>query len=86
MVLKILASYDKKTALYDRPFLVRHVNEALREWDIVCKDQQTKYGKNPEDFDLYLVGQFDDETGEVIPGKPQHLSSGVQEKLHATLV
>lgn len=86
MILKILAPFDKKTALYDRPFLVRHTGEAIREWEIVCKDQQTKYGKNPEDFDLYLVGQFDDESGEVIPAKPQHLASGVQEKGHAHLV
>lgn len=86
MILKILAPYDKKTGLYDRPFMVRHINEALREWEIVCKDTQTKYGKNPEDFDLYLVGEFDDESGECIPAKPQHLSSGVQEQKHAHLV
>lgn len=79
MQLKILAPYDKKTGLYDRPFLVRHVNEALREWGIVCKDPKTKYGLNPEDFDLYMVGEFDDETGEVLPAKPMHLSSGVQQ-------
>lgn len=79
MTLKVLAPYDKKTALYQTPFIVRHVGEAIREWDIVTRDKNTKYGKNPEDFDLYQVGEFDDETGEIIPMKAMHLASGVSD-------
>lgn len=63
MLLPVLAVYDKKTALLDKPFLVRHVGEAIRDWDVVRKDKETKFGKTPEDFDLYQIAKYDDETG-----------------------
>lgn len=59
----ILAVRDRKTALFDQPFAIRHVNEAIREFTIIAKNKDTKWGKNPEDFELVQIGTFDDETG-----------------------
>lgn len=74
----LVAVFDKKTALFDPPFHCRHIGEAIREFDIVRKDPNTKFGKNPEDFDLFQVGEFDEQTGNPIPVTPHvHLSSGV---------
>lgn len=74
----IIAVYDKKTGLFDKPFSVRHNAEAIREWDIVIKDTNTKFGKNPEDFDLFQIATYDDSTGEILTLKPHtHLASGV---------
>lgn len=78
MLSNVISVYDKKTGLFDKPFVVRHNGEAIREWDIVTKDTQTKFGKNPEDFDLYQIGTYNDETGEMVSLKPHtHLASGV---------
>lgn len=66
----MIAVYDRKTGLFDKPFAVRHIGEAVREWDLVRKDTNTKIGKNPEDFDLRQVGYFDEQTGELINQKP----------------
>ncbi|AZL82940.1 hypothetical protein [Apis mellifera associated microvirus 61] len=77
MQTKAVSVFDKKTGLYSDPFFVRHLGDALRQWDIVRKNPDTKYGKNPEDFDLFTVGVFDDESGELIKEKPQHIASGV---------
>ena len=74
----LIAVYDKKTGLFDKPFAVRHNGEAIREWDIVTKDGQTKFGKNPEDFDLYQIANYNDETGAITMCQPHvHLASGV---------
>lgn len=74
----VCAVYDKKTGLFDQIFTVRHIGEAVREWDIVRKNKDTKFGKNPEDFDLFQIGVYNDELGEVEPVKPHtHLASGV---------
>lgn len=74
----VLAVYDKKTGLFGQPFTVRHNGEAIREWDIVRKDSNTKFGKNPEDFDLYQVGNYYEETGFTENLQPAtHLASGV---------
>lgn len=69
-MLSICAVYDKKTGLYDQLFTVRHHAEAEREWGVVKQDPKTKFGKNPEDFSLLQIGNYDDTTGEVIPVKP----------------
>lgn len=60
----IIAVRDIKIGLFDQPFVVRHVGEAIREWDIVSKNEQTKYGKNPTDFQLFKIADFDESTGE----------------------
>lgn len=74
----VCAVFDKKVGLFDPPFVVRHTNEALREWFIVRTDKQTKFGKNPEDFDLYQIGSFNEGTG-TYKNLPvhTHLASGV---------
>lgn len=73
----ICAVKDKKTGLFDRPFPVRHVGEAIREFQTVCKDTNTKFGKNPEDFDLYQIGEIDYSQGLISLPKPLQLVSGV---------
>lgn len=78
MVIPVIAVYDKKTGLFDNPLTVRHNGEAIREWDVVRKDEKTKYGKNPEDFDLFQIATYNDETGEIASLRPHtHLASGV---------
>lgn len=75
---QVIAVYDKKTGLFDNPFFVRHTGDAIRQWDIVRKNPETKFGKNPEDFDLKQIAVYDDEAGEIENLKPHvHLSSGV---------
>lgn len=74
----IVSVFDKKTGLFSNPFSVRHIGEAVREWDIVRKDTDTKIGKNPEDFDLRQIGYFDEQTGELFSMKPaQQIAAGV---------
>lgn len=74
----LVSIFDKKTGLYEQVFAVRHVGEAIREFEILKKNLETKYGKNPEDFDLYQLGIYDYTTGDVENLKPSlHLVSGV---------
>lgn len=74
----MLAVYDKKTGLYDNPFIVRHNGDAIREFDHLRKDTNTKFGKNPEDFDLFQIGNYDAASGNVEILQPHtHLASGV---------
>lgn len=78
MKLPVIAVFDKKLGVYERPFVVRMSGEAIREWDIVRKDTNTKIGKNPEDFDLFQIGTYDDELGTLENAQPKvHLATGV---------
>lgn len=73
----VIAVYDKKTGLYDNPFVVRHNGEAIREFEIVSKDSNTRIGKNPSDFELHQIGSFDYTTGQLETLQPTtHLMTG----------
>lgn len=74
----VCAVFDKKTGLYSNPFTLRHIGDAIREFDIIRKDTNTKIGKNPEDFELFQLANFDEELGQFEELKPAlHLSSGM---------
>ena len=75
--IQVVALFDKKTGLYEKPGFARHLGDALRDWDHLRKDENTKMGKNPEDFDLWKLGVYDDETGE-FTNERQQIASGVQ--------
>lgn len=75
---KIIAVRDQKTATYEAVHLVNHIGDAIRGWDTVRKDEATKYGKYPQDFDLYHIGDFEEETGLIQSLQPHtHLATGV---------
>lgn len=79
MKLAMVAVKDKKTGLFDPPFLVRHPNEAVREFQLITKKTETKFGQHPEDFDLYHLADYNEDSGdfENFEVKKQ-LTSGVQ--------
>ncbi|QXP08156.1 MAG: hypothetical protein [Arizlama microvirus] len=74
----VIAVFDKKTGLFDPPFTVRHNGEAVREFGIVKKNPETKFGKNPEDFELFQIGNYNDTLG-TFENLTQHvhLDSGI---------
>lgn len=61
----ICSVFDKRTALYTDLFVVRHIGDAVRQFDIVRKDTENKIGKNPEDFELVQIGLWDDLNGKM---------------------
>lgn len=73
----ICAVFDKKSGLFDQPFVVRHAAEATREWEVVKKMADTKYGKNPEDYELFQIGTWEYATGQFTNEQHTQLSSGV---------
>lgn len=60
----VLAVKDIKIGLFDPPFVCRHAGEGIRDIEILYKNTQTKFGKNPTDFHLYQIATFDESTGE----------------------
>jgi len=73
----LCAVLDAKLAEYGNPFTVRKTGEAIRSFaDAVNQvDANNNMNKHPEDFTLWYVGDFDNETGEVINVVPRLLCS-----------
>ena len=59
--------YDTATAIYMGPLVFRADGEALREFEALSTNADSKIGKNPEDFSFYKVGEFDDHDGIMVP-------------------
>lgn len=40
---------------------------AIRNFGDIVRNDKSRYNAHPEDYDLYCVGEFDDNTGEIKP-------------------
>ena len=75
MHLFVVCVKDRAAEVFNRPFFVPHRNVAIRDFtdevNRVAADNQLN--KHPDDFDLYLLGEFNDNTGEFSISFPQIL-------------
>lgn len=71
-MLKVVAVRDVKIGAFGRPFFVRHVNEAIRSFsdEVNRADSNNQLYLHPEDFQLYLLGDFGDSDGLLESKKP----------------
>lgn len=63
MILQAFSIYDSKAAAYAPPFFMARMELALRAFKDLVADPGSQVHKHPEDYSLYLVGEFDDNTG-----------------------
>lgn len=66
---KVFAIYDSKAEGFELPATFLAKGEALREFQDAVNNNQTKYGKHPEDFTLFELGDYDEHKGLLIPSK-----------------
>jgi hypothetical protein len=68
MLLYVIAVKDRAADMFNRPFFVPHRNIAVRDFtdEVNRSSPDNALNKHPDDFDLYLLGQFDDSNGAFI--------------------
>jgi len=69
----LVALYDRATEAYAPVMTVNTRNEAIRSFRQAVNDPQTPIHNNPTDYELYVVGQYNDQTGELVPTLPAEL-------------
>lgn len=64
-ILQICAVYDIAVQAYVRPMFVPHTGAAVRGFrdEVNRKEQGNSLAAHPEDYELHLLGHWDDETG-----------------------
>lgn len=78
MQLKMYTVRDAKAEVYNAPFYKRSHGEAERDFAMAIRDEKNPSAKYPEDFDLFFVGEYDDQTGVVKPlATPQHIAKAI---------
>ena len=63
----IFAVRDVKSDAFGQPFVSKHVGLAVRGLTDAVNDpqKQSDIARHPEDFSLYEIGQYDDQTGTI---------------------
>lgn len=59
----MLSVFDSKARVFMSPFYVANLQVGARVFSEVANDAAHAFHKHPEDFTLYHLGSFDDESG-----------------------
>jgi hypothetical protein len=79
MKLIAMSVHDAKGAAFVNPFFVPNEGMGARDFTACANDPDHAFCRFPEDYTLYKVGEYDTETGELVPTfPPKHVISGVQ--------
>jgi len=78
MIYKVVAIRDKAIEAFGQPIFVSAVGQAVRSFGDEVKrvDQNNGINKHPEDYDLFLLGTYDDQTGELYSQTPEVVAVG----------
>lgn len=81
MQLKVFAIRDSKAEIFNLPFFNKTPGEAERNFKSLVNDGKSTVSQYPDDFDLYYLGEYDDQSGVVKSlDTPQHIVKAVQLK------
>jgi hypothetical protein len=78
MKLKIYSVRDQKAEVYNTPFFQKTHGEAERNFMRMAQDSKTLVAQYPKDFDLYYLGEYDDNLGTIESIQPEHVMSAIQ--------
>lgn len=78
MIYKVCSIRDRAADSFSVPMFFAQTGAAIRAFGDEVKrvDERNNLNKHPEDFDLYILGEFDDQTGEFSTVRPAQIAIG----------
>jgi hypothetical protein len=73
MELKAYAVHDGKGKYFGLPFFMQNAGMATRAFSDLVNDPQSSINRHPEDYVLYEIGKYDDQTAILEPKTPLEL-------------
>lgn len=62
--LVVASVFDTKVGVYFQPFFARSRAEAIRSFSDAVSQSDHVFGKHPEDFTLFCLAEWDEESGQ----------------------
>lgn len=78
MKLNIYSIYDTAIGSYMRPFFMQADGQAMRLFKDMANDKEHEIGRHPEDYCLFRIGVWDDQTADFRVEPPDALMQGMQ--------
>lgn len=63
----VFAVYDNKSASYLQPEFFKRKEQAVRSFEVACQKVDSDFFMYAEDFALFHLGEYDDDTGILQP-------------------
>lgn len=77
--MKFLVSIrDEATELWGNPVAVNAKAEAVRAFKNAINNPAGDMARDPQDYNLFIIGTFNEETAEINPNVPQRLARGLE--------
>lgn len=75
MKLVIITMRDSKVGIYLQPMTALSAPSAVRDLQegVNAPNKELPWQKFPQDFDIYKCGEFDSDTGKLLPQEPEFL-------------
>lgn len=82
-IMKVFSVRDRAADVFGRPFFVPTTGQAVRAFtDTINSKEDSEMVRHPDDFDLYHLADFDDETGQFeCLSQPKQIAVGKNVKL-----
>lgn len=82
MKLIVVSIRDRALAAYGQPVFVHTVGQAIRSFQDEINNTQSEISKHPDDYDLYQLGTYDNNTGQFLnwENAPTQIAIGKQLK------
>ncbi len=74
---KMFVIFDSKANAYMQPWFLTQDGMALRAFSDCVNDKDHNFGRHPEDYTLFTIGEFDDQTAQVEWITPQTMGNGI---------
>ncbi|WNK14705.1 MAG: nonstructural protein [Microvirus sp.] len=78
MIFKVIAVRDRATDTFGNPFYVSALGQAIRSFsdEINRPAEDNGLNKHPDDYDLYVLGSYDSESGLFDCSTPRQIAVG----------
>lgn len=76
--LLLCSVFDAKAEAFMQPVFVQAKGQAIRSFSDAINDASTNFGKHPEDYTLFVVGEWDELDGTLYPAPaPECIVTGI---------
>jgi len=78
MQTRVYSIRDAKAEVFNQPWFAKTHGEAERNFAQLSRDSKSMVAQFPEDYDLYYIGTYDDQTGLIdCLDTPQHMIKAI---------
>lgn len=77
-MIKIYAIRDRALDAFNRPFFLTADGVAIRSFQDEINNKESEISKHADDYDLYTIGTYDENTGIISPHQPLQIAVGKQ--------